>query len=351
MSKDIVKIDNATGLEVHQSNDVAMSVNEARAFKEVEGAILLAKRFPRDEFEALQKVKKSCQRPTFAGKARYSFKRGGKPIKGASIYLAKEFSRLWGNIQHGFSITQDTDESRTVEGWAWDMETNVRTTSTSTFKKLHQRKNYDTDKTEWVVPNERDLRELTNKHGAICQRNAILAIVPADFIADLESQCELTLKGDVEKNRDDIIKKLVEAFDGMSVTTKMIESRYGYKLAELTPDDIVELRQIYESMKDGNTTRKDHFGVKQKKAAKASLDLGKLDETDKSKATPVQQMQKLAKKAAVSKADFDEACKISGLPVDILESGAIAAYADSNEYRNAINAIVETVVTYASKEG
>ena len=49
-------------------------------------------------------------------------------------------------------------------------------------------------RTEWTVPDERDLRELTNRRGAICVRNAILALVPPDLVEDAMATADQTLE-------------------------------------------------------------------------------------------------------------------------------------------------------------
>ena len=117
------------------------------------------------------------------------------------------------------------------------------------------------------------MRELTNKHAAIAIRNSILQLLPPDFIEDAMEQCKITLRGTIGKGRDEILKKLVKAFDELAITPAMIESRYGYPVAQLTEDDIDELRGIFESIKDGNSKRDEYFGAKKQEKETGSISL------------------------------------------------------------------------------
>jgi hypothetical protein len=265
------KKDTMMAMEVRQTGELAVSYDQARAQKEIEGAIVLSKRFPRDEMTMLTRIQRACQRPAFAEKARYVFPRGGAEISGPSVNLAREMARLWGNIRFGLEVMRDDDDSRKVRAFAWDMESNTTVYSETEFKKLIYRK-----KEGWVVPDERDLRELTNKHGAIAVRNCILQLIPPDFIEDAMNECKQTLRGTLGKGRDEILKKLVKAFDELAITPAMIEARYGYKIAALTEDDIDELRGIFESIKDGNSKRDEHFGAKKMEVETGAINLADL---------------------------------------------------------------------------
>src|SRR5690606_6079028 len=57
---------------------------------EIKAAIVVAKRFPRDEAAAFTRIIKSCGRPIFAERAAYRYPRGGQQIEGPSVNLARE---------------------------------------------------------------------------------------------------------------------------------------------------------------------------------------------------------------------------------------------------------------------
>lgn len=231
----------------------ALSVQAIERQKETEGAIIIAKKFPRNSLDMYGKLIESTKRFGFADAATYSYKRGTTIISGPSINLAKEAARLWGNIRYGIDIVNDDDESVTIQAWAWDMENNTRDSQENKFKKLIYRK-----VDGWKKPDERDLRELVNRHGSLTLRNCLLNLMPKDFIDDAVAQCKETLKNRVGESPKETLKKVVKGFTDMGITVKMLETRLTHPLNECSVDEITDLREIYKSIRDG-AKRKDYF--------------------------------------------------------------------------------------------
>lgn len=249
--------DTALGTTSEFSTELAPTAAAEAAKQEVQAAVILAKRFPRNEDEAYASIIRSCKRPTFAADTEYSFPRGGKTVKGPSIYLAREFARLWGNIRHGCDIVTDNNDERTIRAWAWDVQTNTKVSSDATFKKLVQRKQWDGD-TKWVQPDERDLRELTNKHAAIAKRNCLLELLPSDMVEDACNAARTTLKDQAAQDPDAARKSLINAFSELNVPIVGLERYLGHPLAECSPEELANLRTIYKSIKDGNSVWADY---------------------------------------------------------------------------------------------
>lgn len=230
-----------------------------------QAAFLVAKKFPRDEFAAFNRAVKSFDRPGMAEDAQYAFPRGGKTIKGPSVDLAKEVARVWGNIECGHRIVAIEGDMVEVEGYCIDLETNSRRAFTDKFKRLIQRRNKQTDQTEWVEPDERDFRELCNRRGAIVMRNAILAVLPSDVIEECirksEETCSKAAKGELKQSRTDAVRRLVQAFDRIGISTQMLEAKLGHPVADIDDSELVELRAVWKSISDGNTKRSDHFNL------------------------------------------------------------------------------------------
>lgn len=251
MSK--VKEETALALREETSTELAPTAHAAAVQAEVQAAIIVAKKFPRNEDQAYQKLMRACQRTSFADDAIYSYPRGGTDIEGPSVNLAREAGRVWGNLEYGFAIVREDETERHIRGFAWDKETNTKNFAESSFKKLIFRKGKGN-----IVPDERELRELTNKHGAILERNALLKTIPKDFIEDAMARCRETLKNQAAQDPDGARKRLILAFSEFSITPEMLERKLGHALAECTPAAIANLRKIYTSIKDGNSTWADH---------------------------------------------------------------------------------------------
>ncbi|NUT48090.1 MAG: hypothetical protein HOV94_12385, partial [Saccharothrix sp.] len=123
------------------------AVEQSRAVAEVQGAIVVAQQCPRNIQAALGQMRDSCAQPYLAEKAFFRFNRGGKPVTGLSIHLARELARCWGNLQYGVKELRRDDAKGESEmlAFAWDVQTNPR--NETTFIVPHQR-----DKDGTTVP-------------------------------------------------------------------------------------------------------------------------------------------------------------------------------------------------------
>lgn len=271
-----------------QQLDVAQASAAEYARREIEGAMILAQKFPRNEVDCYQAVMHSCKRFGFADKAVYSFPRGGTTVKGPSINMARELARLWGNIRYGADLVADDHVSRTIRCWAWDLQSNTRPSQDATFKKLIQRKGRG-----WVTPDERDLRELSNKHAAIGIRNCLLQLMPPDYVADALAAAEQTIVAGISDDKDAHTKKVLLAFDSLGIRASELETHLGKPLAQATVDDIAALRKIYASIMDGNSEWSDYAKSPETPQDGAGVDLAKMAAGTK---TPKKTPQKAAQK-------------------------------------------------------
>ena len=242
------------------STPVAAESAQAREVAEIQAAMVIAKRFPRDEMGATDRILRSCTRPTLAESALYSYARGGSEVTGPSIRLAEACAQEWGNIRFGFrEVSRGTDERgrrySDVEAFAWDMERN--TYKPLTFQVAHWR---DTKNGCYPLKDERDIYELTANMAQRRVRACILAIIPGDVVEAAVSQCEETLKAQADTSPEGL-KKLVEAFKSFKVTQTQIEKRNQCRLEATRPAQVVQLRKVYNSLRDGMSKPEDWFAV------------------------------------------------------------------------------------------
>lgn len=120
-----------------QGNALQTAVSSMREAQEVQAMVIMAKRFPRDEKLASQRVLTACTRPTLANQAVYQFSRGNSDVSGPSIRLAESIAQCWGNLTYGFRELEQSGGESTVEAMCWDIETNTRVTRV--FKVPHVR--------------------------------------------------------------------------------------------------------------------------------------------------------------------------------------------------------------------
>lgn len=260
MNNQLAIMENALDATATGAGELAAVTREQT---EIQSAIVAAKRFPRNEQAAFVKAVKSFTRVTMAEGATYQFPRGGKTIEGPSVGCARELARCWGNIRYGLRVVTQDEERLHIKAYALDLETNTYVEAEDEFSKLIQRRDRVTGETRWVQPDERDLRELMNRRGAIAIRNCILQVLPSDLVDDALKVAKSTLQKDahnaLEKNREDVLKQLVVAFDKIGVSVGMLEQYLGHKLDLITSDEVAALRTVHQSLKEGVVKREEIF--------------------------------------------------------------------------------------------
>lgn len=242
------------------TNDNALANNPqtemmiARHSQEVQVAMLAAKKFPRDELYAMERIKKTSQRPTLASQAIYSYPRGGQQVSGPSIRLAEAIAQNWGNLDYGIIELDNSNGKSEMMAFAWDLETNTR--STKTFSVEHKR---DTKKGSKELTDARDVYEATANFGARRVRSCILSVVPGDVVDMAVQECRKTMADKDQRPVDVILKEMLKAFKKLGVEQKQIEKYMDKKAADLLKEDLVDLRGVYKAITDGQSKVTDYF--------------------------------------------------------------------------------------------
>ena len=243
---------------VHGRNGPQTALTEAtvqREIAEVQAALLIAKRFPRDPVQAVDRILQACTRPQLASAALYQYARGGADISGPSIRLAEAIAQQWGNLICGVSeIARRPGESECI-AYAWDLETNFR--DDRRFLVKHVR---NTRRGNYVVTDERDVYEMIANQGARRKRACILTVVPGDVVEAAIRQVEVTLQTNIRLTPDRL-KAMLETFEEYSVTKDMIEARIQRRIDAITPALFIQLGKIANSLKDGMSEPADWFEI------------------------------------------------------------------------------------------
>ena len=196
------------------------------------------------------------------------YPRGGQSVEGPSIRLAETLAQEWGNIQYGIRELSQSNGESTVEAFAWDIQTNTR--QVKVFQVPHVRYS---KKGKQILTDPRDIYEVVANNGARRLRACILGVIPGDVIEAAMEQCSITLKANADVSIDGL-KKIASIFqENFNVTQEMIGKRYQCKFESLRPAQVVQLRTIYQSMKDGMSQPRDWFDVEpEKQVINSSVD-------------------------------------------------------------------------------
>lgn len=227
----------------------------SRQAQEVQGAIFMAKQFPRDEYAAMERIKRACQRQSLAEQAIYSYPKGGTNVTGPSIRLAESLAQTWGNIDFGIIELENKNGSSQLMAYAWDLETNTRVTKI--FSVEHKR---DTKKGSYALTDSREIYELTANFGTRRLRACILGVIPGDVVEIAVNECKQTVMSKDKTPIQERIKKLLKAFkDDFKVTKEQLETYAGMNLAEFGNEEVFTFQGIYKALKDGQAKVLDYF--------------------------------------------------------------------------------------------
>jgi len=246
-------VDNLPSEATHESNGM-MEVATTRAAQEVQAAMVIAKRFPRDQQASFSRIMTACRRRILAEASQYAFPRGGQTVTGPSIRLAEVLAQAWGNLACGTIELEQRDGESVMMSYAWDLETNTR--CDKIFSVPHVR---DTRNGRKKLEDARDVYEMTANMGARRLRACILAVIPGDVVEAAIAECDKTLKGNSTEPLIDRVRKMVSAFSELSVTVEMLERRVGHRLDATNDLELVQLRKIYQSIKDNMASREQFF--------------------------------------------------------------------------------------------
>jgi hypothetical protein len=242
------------------SAGVAAQASTQREVAEVQAKLIMAERFPRDEKACFDRIMSAFQRPGLAEQAKYQYAKGGSSVDGPSIRSAEAIAQLWGNLEFGFrelSRARGADgvTYSEVEAFAWDIQS--RTRRPIVFQVRHWR---DTKKGGYPVTDERDIYELMANMAQRRVRACILAVIPGDIVdaAMREAEQTLTAKADTSP---EALKKMVDAFEPFGVSKEHIETRIQRHLDAITAAQVVTLKKIYASLRDGMSKPHEWFDV------------------------------------------------------------------------------------------
>lgn len=248
-----------------------------RQAQEVQAAVIMAKRFPRDEYTAYDRIMKSCERISLAESALYEYPKGGQKISGPSIRLAEAIAQAWGNMDFGVVELEQRNGTSSMMAYAWDLENNTRQTKIFTVR--HERKAHGKIN---ALDDPRDIYEMTANQGARRVRSCILAVIPGDVVDAAVERCKQTLKTGYKEPLEDRIRKMIGAFrEDFQVSKEMIEEFIGCSVEAFTDNDFVRLRSVFKSLRDNMAKREDYFKIpKPKLETESPLNEEDSSETD-----------------------------------------------------------------------
>ena len=239
-----------------QTTSQAAAVEQGRAVAEVQSAVTVAQAVPRNQGRAEAEMRDSCGRMAVAKSAFYSMPRAGGRVEGATVHLARELARIWGNIDYGVREMRRDDEAgeSEIQAYAWDQQTNVR--STRSFIVPHER----------MVKKQRskltDLGDiyLNNQNiGARAVRECVFTVLPQWFTQAAEDTCRHTLEKGEGEPVSAQVDKMLAAFQQLGVTEQMIQVKLDKPRTGWQAGDLADLRTVHGTLSRGEASVSELF--------------------------------------------------------------------------------------------
>ena len=246
----------------------------------VDSQVATAKQYPRNIRRSIDNsiVMATMDNET-AQSCGYALPRGGKPITGPSVHLAKIIVSNWGNMRTEAKVVQITDKQIISRGTAWDLETNVASAFEVRRSIIDKKGNRFSD----------DMITVTgNAANSIAYRNAVFSVVPKAVVDKVYKAAQKCITGDLSDN-EKLLKRRTDAInyfkDEWGITEEEVVKLCGKQTVnQIKAEEIALLLGMVQSLKDGDTTVEELMKPiresKEAKHTKAAKSLLEFDETN-----------------------------------------------------------------------
>lgn len=232
----------------------ATMVEASRAEQEVRAQVVMARQFPRDVPAAIRRIEELFRVPAMAERSFYSYPKGKTNVTGATIQLAKGVAQAWGNLTYGIDELSRVKGQSEMRAWAWDLETNQRTSTT--FIVQHAT---DVGGSAKELTSQRDIYENNANMGNRRLRAQIESVIPAYVMDIAKEAASRTLRDGGDTPLAVRIENMIKTFAGLGVDLDRLERERGRASGKWSEIDVAHLRVVGKSITSGETTADDAF--------------------------------------------------------------------------------------------
>lgn len=231
-----------TGVQIMQANEVERA--------NIDSQVATAKQYPRNEKRSIDNsiVMATMDKET-AQSCGYALPRGGKPITGPSVHLAKIIISKWGNIRAEAKVVRRSNTQIVSLGRCWDLETNVAYSVEVSRSILNKDgKRYSEDM----------ITVTGNAANSIALRNAIFAVIPKTYVDKVYKAAQAMITGDLS-DETKLLQKRTAVIKGFNETYAITEAEViklcgKQTINQIKTEEIALLIGMAQSLKDGDTT-------------------------------------------------------------------------------------------------
>ena len=229
-----------------EAQDVQIVQVDAVERANVDSQVATAKRYPRDIRRSIDNsVVIATMNQETAQSCSYALPRGGKPITGPSVHLAKIIVSNWGNMRTEAKVVQITDKQVISRGTCWDLETNVASAfevRRSIIGKNGQRFSDDM------------ITVTGNAANSIAYRNAVFAVIPKAITDRVYYAAQKFITGDLSDS-DKLLKVRTGVLNNFKnnygITEEEVVKMCGKQTVnQIGADEISMLMGTIQALKD-----------------------------------------------------------------------------------------------------
>jgi len=257
---------------------IAAAQAAAKARTQIEARIVHATQRPRNQLDCRKLLLDECEDPGFAEIALYRKPVGRvkNPESGNweqsyavdfSIRFVETALQIWGNTDVDAEVVTDDIKGVTMRVTVWDVERNLTFRSEAFVDRNVERRTLpkgrvprgtrDNNFGETVFLLEATADEMRNKCGS--ERSKLIRdwgkrILPRKFLVEARAKVEETLLNDAAQAPDVARRKLLDAFGSLGIMPSVLQEYLEMPIETLRPKDFVDLRAIFNGLRDGDFT-------------------------------------------------------------------------------------------------
>jgi hypothetical protein len=172
-----------------------------------------------------------------------------------------------GNVDVEPVTVYDDDQRRVVRVTVLDLETNVAYHTPVTIEKTIVRRflkkgeealrvmvNSKGETTYLLPATDDDVYSKQQNLASKALRNNILRLLPGDIQAECRDRILAIRKGEAAKDPDGFRRKVADGFASLNVLPSHLKEYLGHDLAQSSPAELTDLRDLWKAIEDGKTT-------------------------------------------------------------------------------------------------
>lgn len=233
-----------------EAQDLQVVQVDALERASVDSQVATAKQYPRNINRSItNSIVIATMDDETAQSCGYALPRGGKPITGPSVHLAKIIVSNWGNMRTEAKVVQITDKQIISRGTCWDLETNVASAFEVRRSIIDRHGKRFSD----------DMITVTgNAANSIAYRNAVFAVVPKAITDKVYKAAQKFITGYLS-DEEKLIKRRADAISHFKnewdITEEEVIKLCGKQtINQIRANEIALLLGMAQSLKDGDTT-------------------------------------------------------------------------------------------------